>query len=175
MIRRSRSLVVILAIAACSTPEKHAPNTDTVALLRSVVKYASDTLKVGPRVIIARMTKSNPDARLSQPTQQALLADSTLSTVERYDLAHQACNAVTKTCHFDGADGMIAVRNIRLWRDSAHVGIEYYRTTSTAGPDAKAPPTKTLAFSVGDASLDRDVDGHWKVRRFAETAGGTKP
>ena len=117
MIRRSHSLMMILAIAGCSAPQTHAANTDTVALLRTVVRYASDTLKVGPRIIIARSTKANPDARLSLPTQQALLADSLLSAVERYDLAHQTCDPAAKppVCHFQTADGMIAVRNVRVW------------------------------------------------------------
>ena len=177
MIRRSHSLMMILAIAGCSAPQTHAANTDTVALLRTVVRYASDTLKVGPRIIIARSTKVNPDARLSLPTQQALLADSLLSAVERYDLAHQTCDPAAKppVCHFQTADGMIAVRNVRVWRDSAQVGIEYYRTNNVAAADAKAAPKRTLVFNAGDVSLDRDVEGHWKIRHFTETGGGTKP
>jgi hypothetical protein len=177
--------VIILGIAACSAPAAHAPNTDTVSLLRTVVRYASDTLKVGPRIVVARMTKSSPDARLSQATQQALLAsDSTLSAVERYDVARQACDTVAKTpafCHFANADGMIAVREIRLWRDSARVKIEYYRTTPVDPTDAsaKAPASaagkKILIYNAGQASLNRDENGHWRIHNFAETGGGTKP
>lgn len=169
--------MMILAIAGCSAPQKHAPNTDTVALLRTLVKFASDTLKVGPRIIIARSTKANPEARLSLPTQQALLADSMLSTVERYDLAHQTCDSVAKapaSCHFQNADGMIAVRDVRMWRDSARVGFEYYRANA-GGPDAKTNGNTGLLFYVGDASLDRDVEGHWKIRHYSEAGGGAKP
>jgi len=170
--------MMILAIGACSPPARHAPNTDTVALLRTVVKYASDTLKVGPKIVIARMTKTNPDVRLSLDTQNALLSsDSRLSAVERYDIAHQACDTVAKVasnCHFADADGLIAVRDVRLWRDSAHVGIEYYRTKpERVGP--KATEKKGLVYNSGDASLERDVSGQWKIKKFTETGGGTKP
>jgi hypothetical protein len=178
-------MMILALAAACSAPAKHPPNTDTVSLLRTVVKYASDTLKVGPRIVIARMTKSNPDGRLSQATQQALVAsDSTLSAVERYDIARQVCDTVGKTpafCHFANADGMIAVREIQLWRDSARVKIEYYRTSPVPGNTATeaAPPAaagkKILVYSSGEAAVARDVNGHWLIRKFTETPGSTKP
>ena len=173
--------MLILAMTACSSADKHPPNADTVALLRTVVSYASTNLRVGPKIVIARTPKSDPSARMSLATQNALVSsDPTLSAVERYDIAHQACDTVAKVatnCHFSDADGMIAVRDVVLWRDSAHVGIEYYRTTpvESAG-DKKAVGKKTIVSGAGDASLDRDVGGQWKVRRFTETGGGgTKP
>jgi hypothetical protein len=170
---------MILATSACSTPERRAPNGDTVALLRTVVKYASDTLRLGPRIIIARATKSNPNVKLSLATQNALVSsEPTLSAVERYDIAHQVCDTVAKApsfCHFADADGMIGVRDVRLWRDSARVGIEYYRS-APAGGDAKArAKKKILVFDAGEASLQRDVTGQWKMRKFTETGGSTKP
>ena len=176
MIGRSISLMLVLAIAACSAPAKHPPNTDTVALLRTVVRYASATLNVGPKIAIARTPKSNASTRMSLATQNALVSsDSTLSAVDRYDVAHQVCDTpgTPASCHFSDADGLIAVRDVLLWRDSARVGIEYYRTTPVGTP-AKTGAKKTLVYSTGDASLERDVAGHWKVRNFTETGGGAK-
>jgi hypothetical protein len=145
------------------------------------VDYASTNLHVGPKVLIARVPKSNPTARLSLATQTALLSSNpALSAVERYDLAHQACDTVAKVptaCHFADADGLIAVRDVTLWRDSAHVGIEYYRTarSGAGGSGAKTAAKKTLVYGAGDASLNRDVGGRWKLRKFVETSEGTKP
>lgn len=171
MVRKSISIVTILAIAACARPTKHAANTDTVDLLRTVLRYAADTLHVGPKIVVARSTKSNPDARLTLETQNALVsADPTLSAVDKYEIARQVCdnaNAPT-SCRFADADALVAVREIRLWRDSAKVDVEYYRPTPTANGK------KTLQFGAGGASLDRDIGGHWKVRRFTEIAGSTK-
>jgi hypothetical protein len=171
--RRSFSLILILAITACTKSEPRPPNTDTVALLKTVVKYAADTLKVGPKVVIARATRANPGVRMSLATQNALVsADPALTAAERYDIVHQACDTVAKTpafCHFAESDGLIAVRDVQLWRDSAHVAIEYYRTT----PASHVKGKRTLVYDAGNASVARDVDGRWKMKRFTET-GGTK-
>ena len=177
MIRQMSSLMMVLAITACSPAEHHAPNTDTVALLRTVVNFASTNLHVGPKIVISRIPKSNPSARMSLATQNALVSsDSALSAVERYDIAHQVCDTVAKVpalCHFADVDGLIAVRDVILWRDSAHVAIEYYRTTATgaAAAGAKTAGKKALVYSAGDASLDRDVRDAGRSRGSAKRRG----
>jgi len=184
MVRRYSSLMLVLGIAACSKPTTHAPNSDTVALLRTVLKYAADSLYLGPRIIVARSTKSTPSIRLSLATQNAIVSsDTTLSAVDRYDSAVQVCDtvAVTNTfCHFPNANGLVAVTDIRIWRDSARVEFEYYKTMTMlsvgAGVDsatnANVKGKKDLVYDAGGASLARDVSGHWQVKKFTEAPFG---
>jgi hypothetical protein len=174
---------MILAITACSTPNAHAPNADTVNLLRTVLRYAADTLHIGPKVILARTTTSTPSIRLSLATQNALVSsDSSLVGIERYDVARQACDTVADVpgfCHFADADGLIAILEVRMWRDSADVGFEFFQTTEIASLgavdsaiNAKAKGKRIIVYNAGNTLLDRDASGRWRVKKFTESEFG---
>ena len=188
MARRYSSLILIVAIAGCTKPKVRAPNADTVALLRTVLEYAADSLRIGPRIIVARSTRSTPSIRLSLATQNALVSSDTtrLSAAERYDAVQQACDTVTKVdhfCRFPNADGLVAMTDIQMWRDSAQVEFEFFQTMTMmslgAGVDsatnAKVKGKKELVYNAGTASVARDSLGHWRVRKFSETEFGDGP
>jgi len=178
----------MLTIGACSKPKVRAPNADTVALLRTVLTYAADSLRIGPRIILARSTKSTPSIRLSLATQNALVSTDTtrLSAVERYDAVQQVCDTVTKAdrfCRFPNADGLVAVTDVKMWRDSARVEFEFFQTMTMmslgAGVDsatnAKVKGKKELVYNAGTVSATRDVSGHWQIRKFSEAEFGDGP
>src|SRR4051812_49079007 len=72
--RRAGPLAILVAVAACARAPRPMSTADTIALLGEVVKYAADSLGLGPRVAVARTTTSTPSVPLSVETHAKLVA-----------------------------------------------------------------------------------------------------
>jgi hypothetical protein len=185
-LRRACLCVTIVVTSACVRTLPPISAADPVTLLNAVVTFSAESLGVGPRVLVARTTKSTPSVPISVETQAALVASSPrLSSVERYETARQVCDTVAgipEFCHFTDADGLIAILNIRMKQTAADVDIEYYHplemvSFGNVDPalNAQVRGKKILVHNVGTVTLVRDSKGRWRVTGFHESGmgGGT--